>query len=210
MRPASFLFPILGLAASTRAAACSKSVAISLDSSTDGGSSSLSAGISAFANDIAVDSIKMRAESKRQSGLDCTPAESCLSAGDLVFCFDESTYLIRIEDGSIANIITGDYTLSDGRTGNLYTGSTSPDSEDGAVSSTGDAQLTQTTTPTTTRTSLSPLTTASPTANSSPVSGSSATTTSGLIASPTPSQNYSQKSDWSVGVIVAAIGALFF
>jgi hypothetical protein len=54
--------------------------------------------------------------------MECTSAETCASVDDAPFCYNEETGEFRDLDNTKGNILTGDYTLADGRTGNLYNG----------------------------------------------------------------------------------------
>ncbi|KAK0710229.1 hypothetical protein B0T26DRAFT_805715 [Lasiosphaeria miniovina] len=55
--------------------------------------------------------------------LSCTATEMCFSVSKAPFCLDITTGAFRDGAGTTGNALSGDYTLSDGRKGNLYNGS---------------------------------------------------------------------------------------
>ncbi|KAK3361459.1 hypothetical protein B0T24DRAFT_641652 [Lasiosphaeria ovina] len=54
--------------------------------------------------------------------LSCTATEMCFSVSKAPFCLDITTGAFRDGAGTTGNALSGDYTLSDGRKGNLYNG----------------------------------------------------------------------------------------
>ncbi len=54
--------------------------------------------------------------------VECSSSELCLSLQDAPFCYDMYTSDFHDGTGTTGNLMTGAYTLSDGRKGNLYTG----------------------------------------------------------------------------------------
>ncbi|KAE8444610.1 hypothetical protein EG329_014441 [Mollisiaceae sp. DMI_Dod_QoI] len=59
--------------------------------------------------------------SKRGS-LTCSATEECLSFKSSPFCYDKTAYTFHAVDGTAGNFDNGDYTLPDGRQGNMYHG----------------------------------------------------------------------------------------
>ncbi|KAH8589834.1 hypothetical protein B0O99DRAFT_676349 [Bisporella sp. PMI_857] len=106
------------------ASLCSLSSAVSIESvgssdSTDAQRGAI-ASLGSAGDELIVGGVKKRAVEPMQ--LDCTPSESCLSVQREVFCVDPSTLAYHDAFGTVGNLVTGEYTLVDGRRGNLYAG----------------------------------------------------------------------------------------
>ncbi|KAK5659500.1 hypothetical protein OQA88_701 [Cercophora sp. LCS_1] len=59
---------------------------------------------------------------QRGTSVQCTITEMCLSIQKVPFCLDITTGGFHDGDGTTGNALTGDYTLADGRKGNMYNG----------------------------------------------------------------------------------------
>lgn len=58
----------------------------------------------------------------RAAFVQCDATEMCLSLQGAPFCYDVATGDFHDGQGTVGNAVSGDYTLADGRRGNLYAG----------------------------------------------------------------------------------------
>ncbi|KAK3937806.1 hypothetical protein QBC46DRAFT_391806 [Diplogelasinospora grovesii] len=58
----------------------------------------------------------------RADALTCAADELCLSLKNKPFCYNRGTYQFHTADGTTGNVKTGDYTLPNGKQGNIYHG----------------------------------------------------------------------------------------
>ncbi|KAK3377489.1 hypothetical protein B0H63DRAFT_219750 [Podospora didyma] len=59
---------------------------------------------------------------KRADSVECYVDEYCAETKGLPFCYETISGRMRDTEGTVGNLITGDYTLADGRKGNMYKG----------------------------------------------------------------------------------------
>ncbi|KAE9370880.1 hypothetical protein N431DRAFT_442660 [Stipitochalara longipes BDJ] len=73
---------------------------------------------------LAIADVKRRSlpSSLEKRDLLCGSTEECLSFKGDPFCYDKTAHTFHAADGTTGNFLTGEYTLADGRIGNMYHG----------------------------------------------------------------------------------------
>ncbi|PMD25904.1 hypothetical protein NA56DRAFT_685743 [Hyaloscypha hepaticicola] len=72
--------------------------------------------------DVKKRSLLTSSSSLSKRDLVCTASEECLSFKGDAFCYNKSAHTFHAGDGTTGNFLTGEYTLADGRVGNMYHG----------------------------------------------------------------------------------------
>jgi hypothetical protein len=150
-----------------------------------------------------------RARGDDKASVECSATEACLSVQSIPFCLDMMTGYFHDGTGITGDALSGDYTLADGRTGNMYTGP-NPQATGGASSAaatTGAAVATGSAGGGRNGGGGGASQTASPGAGSTAVGGAAATQTGGSAATPSTTRNVAVK-DKSLGLAVGGAMAL--
>ncbi|PMD46714.1 hypothetical protein L207DRAFT_629218 [Hyaloscypha variabilis F] len=73
---------------------------------------------------LAIADVKKRSlmSSLDKRDLVCASTEECLSFKGDPFCYNKAAHTFHAADGTTGNFLTGEYTLADGRVGNMYHG----------------------------------------------------------------------------------------
>lgn len=117
--------------------------------------------------------------SPRATFVKCTATEMCFSLAGAPFCYDVATGDFHDGAGTTGNAISGDYTLADGRMGNLYTGPYPTPTTTGEVIATTNAVMSTAATETGLGTSQGPAQTMS--SSSSPTGQTASATQNGAM-----------------------------